>query len=105
MLELIIEEFELTTLNDGLNFAKLTKLPWSDPAMTIAMDPSIDLAIDLAMDPVMDPASMDPALMDPALMDPAMTLLFPEFEMIGEITAKDRCLSWTGDICLFCFLK
>ena len=68
--------------------------------MTIAMDPSIDLAIDLAMDPVMDPVPMDPAL-----MDPAMTLLFPEFEMIGEITAKDRCLSWTGDICLFCFLK
>ena len=88
MLELIIEEFELTTLNDGLNFEELTKLPWSDPAMTIAMDP----AIDLAMDPVMDPALMDPAI------DPAMTLSFLESEIIGEITATDGCLSWTGDI-------
>ena len=96
MLELIIEEFELTLLKDGLNFAELTKLPWSDPAMTIAMDPCIDLAIDLAMDPVMDPV-MDPALMDPAI-DPAMTLSFLESEIIGEITATDGCLSWTGDI-------
>ena len=92
MLELIIEEFELTLLKDGLNFAELTKLPWSDPAMTIAMDPCIDLAIDLAMDPVMDPALMDPTI------DPAMTLSFSEFEIIGEITATDGCLSWTGDI-------
>jgi hypothetical protein len=118
VLELIIEEFELTLLYDGLNFAELTKLPWSDPAMTIAMDPSIDLAMDLAIDPVMDPALMDPAidlamdlamdpvmdpaLIDPALMDPAIdpttTLSFPESEVIGEITATDKCLSWTGEI-------
>ena len=98
--------------------------------MTIAMDPSIDLAMDLAMDPVMDPTLMDPALMDPALMDPtidpamdlamdpvidpalmdpaidpATTLSFPESKIIGEITATDGCLSWTGEIWLFCFLK
>ena len=97
VLELIIEEFELTLLYDGLNFAELTKLPWSDPAMTIAMDPSIDLAMDLAMDPVMDPALIDPALMDPAI-DPTTTLSFPESEVIGEITATDKCLSWTGEI-------
>ena len=84
--------------------------------MTIAMGPSIDLAMDLAIDPVMDPALMDPAIdpamdpvMDPALMDPAIdpatALSFPESETIGEITATDGCLSWTGEIWLFCFLK
>ena len=87
--------------------------------MTIAMDPSIDLAMDLAIDPVIDPALMDPAIdsamdlamdpvIDPALMDPAIDPTahsFPESETIGEITATDGCLSWTGEIWLFCFLK
>ena len=75
--------FELTILNDGLNFEELTKLPWSDPAMTIAIDPAIDLAMDL---------SMDPALMNPAIV-PFMTLPFPEFEIRGEITATEAGLS------------
>ena len=84
VLQLIIELFELTILNDGLNFEELTKLPWSDPAKTIAIDPAIDLAVDLAV-------------MDPAIV-PVMTLPFPEFEITGEITATDGGLSWTGDI-------
>ena len=66
--------FELTILNDGLDFEELTKLPWSDPAMMIAIDPAIDLAIDLSMDPP---------------IVPFMTLPFPEFEITEEITATD----------------
>ena len=99
VLQLIIELFELTILNDGLNFEELTKFPWSDPATTIAIDPAIDLAMDVAMDPVMAPALIDPAI------DPAMTRSFPEFEITGEITATDGGLYWTGDISLFFFLK
>ena len=71
--------FELTILNDGLDFEELAKLPWSDPAMMIAIDPAIDLPIDL---------SMDPALMNPAIV-PFTTLPFPEFEITEEITATD----------------
>ena len=66
--------FELTILNDGLDFEELTKLPWSDPAIIIAIDPAIDLAI------------------DPAIV-PAMTLPIAEFEVTGEIIATDGGLS------------
>ena len=74
VLQLIIELFELTILKDGLNFEELNKLPWSDPAMTIAIDPVIDLA------------------MDPAIV-PAMTLPIPELEVTGDINATDGGLS------------
>ena len=92
VLQLIIELFELTTLNDGLNFEELTKLPWSGPAMTIAIDPAIDLVMDITVDPVIDPAIMDPAVVL------AMTLSFPEFEIMAEITATNGGLYLTGDI-------